>query len=222
MNSRLQELARRLVDGTSVLAHHLARHLADGSGILTRRLADRAAAWIRKGRRDDLTGLAAILGCILRALLALLGLYLLWRLIRAFPNLLWLIVPLWCWRAIRAVPRAAHEAAPSEPSAEEPIASHDEVHDATLEWIHQQIAHRNGIHLSELLAHAQAHGLFAGLDLPNFRATLERWQIPVRQQLKVGGRNRPGIHRDDLPPRPVPEASPGPAQEDLPTRATAA
>ncbi|KPL31135.1 hypothetical protein JI76_18215 [Streptomyces anulatus] len=204
---------------------HLARRLVDGARILTRRQARRIAAWIRAGRRDDLTGLAAALGCIARALIVAAGAYLLWRVIRAAPALLWVLVPAWCWAALRAAPRTATEHPPEEAPEEpeqSPGSTPEEVYDATLEWIHQQIAQRNGIHLSELLSHAQAHGLFAGLDLPNFRATLERWHIPVRQQLKVGGRNRPGIHREDLPPRPARGASPGPAQEPLPTRPTAA
>ncbi|XMN09325.1 hypothetical protein ACK8N7_26445 [Streptomyces griseobrunneus] len=202
-----------------------AQRLTTGSHALITRIGTRTAAWIRAGRRDDLSGLAAILGCIARTLIVAAGAYVLWRIIRAAPALLWALVPAWCWTAIRAAPRDASEPAPEEPSEEPeqpPGSTPEEVYDATLEWIHQQIAQRNGIHLSELLSHAQAHGLFTGLDLPNFRATLERWHIPVRQQLKVGGRNRPGIHHEDLPPRPTQEASPGPAQEPLPTRSTAA
>ncbi|MFE2112033.1 hypothetical protein ACFXAY_01385 [Streptomyces microflavus] len=202
-----------------------AQRLTTGSSTLITRIGTRTAAWIRAGRRDDLTGLAAVLGCIARALIVAAGAYVLWRIIRAAPALLWALVPAWCWAALRAAPRTAAEhppqEAPEEPE-EAPGSTPEEVYDAALEWIHQQIAQRNGIHLSELLSHAQAHGLFAGLDLPNFRATLERWHIPVRQQLKVGGRNRPGIHRDDLPPRPTQGASPGPAQEPLPTGSTAA
>ncbi|MFE9381399.1 hypothetical protein [Streptomyces sp. NPDC006855] len=198
-----------------------AQRLTVGSHALIARIGHRTAAWIRAGRRDDLTGLAAALGCIARAVLVAAGAYLLWRVIRAAPALLWALVPAWCWAALRTAPRTAAEPAPEEPE-QPPGSTPEEVYDATLEWIHQQIAQRNGIHLFELLSHAQAHGLFAGLDMPNFRATLERWQIPVRQQLKVSGRNRPGIHRDDLPPRPAQRASPGAAQEPLPTRSTAA
>lgn len=202
-----------------------AQRLATGSSSCLARIGSRTADWIRAGRRDDLTGLAAVLGCIARALIVAAGAYALWRIIRAAPALLWALVPLWCWAALRAAPRTVAEQAPKEVSEEpdQPSGSTpEEVYDATLEWIHQQIAQRNGIHLSELLSHAQAHGLFAGLELPNFRATLERWHIPVRQQLKVGGRNRPGIHRDDLPLRPTPGASPSPVKEHLPTRSTAA
>ncbi len=83
-----------------------------------------------------------------------------------------------------------------------------EVYAATLEWICGQIADRNGIHLSDLLAHAHAHNLHTDLDVAAFRGVLEQWGFPIRQQLKVGGRNRPGIHRDDLPRQAAPAPSP--------------
>jgi len=91
---------------------------------------------------------------------------------------------------------------------EEPPADPETVYAATLEWICGQIADRNGIHLANLLNHAHAHGLHTDLDVPAFRAVLEGWGFPIRQQLKVGGRNRPGIHRDDLPEQPLPQPSP--------------
>lgn len=98
---------------------------------------------------------------------------------------------------------------PGEPELEEPRESDpEEVYAATLEWICAQISDRNGIHISDLLNHAHAHGLHTDLDVPAFRAVLERWGFPIRQQLKVGGRNRPGIHRDDLPKLLLPGASP--------------
>jgi hypothetical protein len=101
--------------------------------------------------------------------------------------------------------------APDRPKPEggnAPTATPQQVYAATLEWICGQIADRNGIHLSDLLAHAHAHGLHTDLDVPAFRAVLEGWGFPIRQQLKVGGRNRPGIHRDDLPERSPSDPSP--------------
>ncbi|MFE7754306.1 hypothetical protein [Streptomyces sp. NPDC057429] len=209
-----------MTDPKTTAAQRHARTLTAGQRILIRRLADRAAAWVRAGRRDDLDGLAAILGCALRLVLLTAGAYGVWLLVRRWPGVLWAAVPVWCWAAVRALPKGAR-IAEEKPEPGSP-SSPDLVYDATLDWIHQQIAQRNGVHLSDLLSHAQAHGMFTDLDVPNFRATLERWHIPVRQQLKVGGRNRPGIHRDDLPPRPAPGVSPGSAQEPLPTRSTAA
>lgn len=98
---------------------------------------------------------------------------------------------------------------PGEPEAEEqPPADPETVYAATLEWICGQIADRNGIHLTDLLNHAHTHGLHTDLDVTAFRAVLEGWGFPIRQQLKVGGRNRPGIHRDDLSVQPLPPLSP--------------
>ncbi|WP_030980953.1 hypothetical protein, partial [Streptomyces sp. NRRL S-1824] len=98
----------------------------------------------------------------------------------------------------------------------------EEVYAATIDWIRSRIADSNGVHLSDLLAHAHAHGLHTDLDVGAFRAVLERWGIPVRQQLKVGGRNRPGIHRIDLPirqpadPAPLKSAEPSTSLNYLP------
>ncbi|MEU8834870.1 hypothetical protein [Streptomyces sp900116325] len=103
-----------------------------------------------------------------------------------------------------------------------PTATPEEVYAATIDWIRSRIADSNGVHLADLLAHAHAHGLHTDLDVGAFRAVLERWGIPVRQQLKVGGRNRPGIHRIDLPirqpadPAPLKSAEPSTSLTYLP------
>lgn len=96
-----------------------AQRLTTGSSTLITRIGTRTAAWIRAGRRDDLTGLAAVLGCIARALIVAAGAYVLWRIIRAAPALLWALVPAWCWAALRAAPQTAAEH-PSEEAPEEP------------------------------------------------------------------------------------------------------
>lgn len=180
--TRLQDLARRLVDG---------------SGILTRHLADAVAAWVRKGRRDDLTGLAAVLGCILRALLVVLGLYLLWRLIRAFPNLLWLIVPLWCWRAIRAVPKGA-------PARHAPVSPPEQdARTVVLALLYEVLGNRDAVHLSEVLHHLHTNGQGEGWKVTDLRARLEALNIPVAPKVKAGGTSpKRGVRRADLPPLP--------------------
>jgi hypothetical protein len=95
-----------------------------------------------------------------------------------------------------------------QPEEERPASAPEEVYAATLQWVRGQVGDSNGIHLSDLLAHAHAHNLHTDLDVTAFRAVLERWGFPIRQQLKVGGKNRPGIHRDDLPKQPLPTPSP--------------
>ncbi|WP_097865977.1 hypothetical protein [Streptomyces sp. rh34] len=196
MTTRLQHLARRLVDGTR---------------ILTRRQARRLAAWIRAGRRGDLTGLAAVLGCLLRALLAAFGLYLLWRLIRACPNILWLIVPVWCWWAIRAAPRTDVEQA-LEDAPEEP---RPDPRDAVLRLLYDALGDRPSMYLSDVLQHLQEQGHGKGWKVADLRARLEALGIPVEMRLKTGGRGPTrGVVKEQLPPlsRPDPqEASPAPS-----------
>lgn len=105
--------------------------------------------------------------------------------------------------------RSTGQSKPHEPVEEQrPASTPEEVYAATLQWVHGQVGDSNGIHLSNLLAHAHAHGMHTDLDVTAFRAVLERWGFPIRQQLKVGGKNRPGIHRDDLPKQPPPAPSP--------------
>jgi hypothetical protein len=98
---------------------------------------------------------------------------------------------------------------PDDPPRDQRLTSDpQEVYAATLQWARSQIGDSNGIHLSALLAHAHAHNMHTDLDVAAFRTVLERWGFPIRQQLKVGGKNRPGIHRDDLPKLPLSAPSP--------------
>lgn len=184
--------------------------LYDGSLIVWQRRTDALTAWVRRGRRDDLTGWRASLGPIMR--IALLGLlaYVLWAIVRALPWLMWLLGALWlraAWRAARMLPAAGGE----EPAGQRSPSSADDVRTATLEWVWQLIGDRQGVHLRDLLAHAQAHGMFEGLEVSDLRAHLERWGIPVQKRVRVRGLGvTVGIHRDDLPAPfgPSPEAAP--------------
>lgn len=189
---------------------HAADRLCRGSAIVWQQRTDALVAWVRAGRRDDLTGWKAALGPLLR--LALLGAlaYALWALVRALPWLMWLVSAWWlraAWKATKTAPQAAAEE-PEKPPAQ---ASSQEVLDATLEWIRQQIGDRQGVHLRDLLAHAQAHGMFEGLEVSDLRGHLERWGIPVRDRQRVRGLGvTVGISKADLetPSGPSPEAAP--------------
>lgn len=194
-----------------------ADRVATGSQIAIRRVAARAAAWCARGRRDDLTGWRAALGCWLRLALLALGGYLLWRLVRAVPNLLWLLTGAWLaasWRAGRNTPASSADTPAAPPADHSP----EDVRTATLEWIWQRIGEAQGVHLRDLLAHAHAHGMFEDLDVAALRTHLERWQIPVRARVRVRGQGvTVGIHRDDL--HPPATASPShPSQEQQETQ----
>jgi hypothetical protein len=118
------------------------------------------------------------------------------------------------WIALFWVASRPADGEPKEAPEEEetPAATDDEVRAATLQWVRDAIGDRLGVHLSELLANGQQHGLFQGLDVAAFRALLEGWGIPTEEQLKVGGKNRRGVRATALPPAP----SPAEAEADLP------
>ncbi|MFB8772115.1 hypothetical protein [Streptomyces broussonetiae] len=189
-----------------------ADRLAAGSRIVGRRLAARAAAWCARARRDDLTGWRAVLGILLRVLLLAFGTYLLARIVRAVPALMWALSAGWtvaAWRAGKTPARPSDDKAPEEPPRHAP----DDVRAATVEWIWQRIGDTQGVHLRDLLAHAHAHGMFEDLDVATFRTHLERWGIPVRARVRVRGLGvTVGIHRDDLTPPPSPSPADAPVE----------
>lgn len=97
--------------------HTAATRIASGTATLAERAGRRATAWVRAGRRDDLTGWQATLGCLLRAGLLLAGLWLLWRAVRAVPALMLLLVPaalLAAWRAGQAPEKPPAPAGPTD------------------------------------------------------------------------------------------------------------
>ena len=114
----------------------------------------------------------------------------------------------WCvaawWHAPPTGPQETAKAAESEA----PAAAPQDVYEATLGWIRERIGDTQGVHLRDLLAHAQAHGMFEGLDVSELRTHLERWGIPVRDRVRVRGLGvTVGVYRPDLPapPEPLPE-----------------
>lgn len=129
----------------------------------------------------------------------------------------------WCVAAKLHAPKTTgpKQAADTEPHVtaegleEQPATpSPDDVRTATLEWIRRLVGDTQGVHLRDLLTHAQAHGMFQGMEVTDLKGHLERWDIPVRKRVRVRGRGvTVGIHRDDL--QPPPPASPEEdAQED--------
>lgn len=172
-----------------------AARLRTGSALLARGGADRAAAWCRKSYRDDLTGWKAALGPAVRVLLLSGAGWLLVRIVRARPTLMWVLAAGWliaAWRATRKTPAEAAEDEPEEgPAAPDP--------NAVRQLLVEAIGDRPGVHLSTLLAHLQEHGQGEGWTVADLRARLEALKVPVRRSVKVAGRVAYGVHRDDLP-----------------------
>lgn len=191
-----------------------AGRLADGSSALARRLGARLADWVARARRDDLTGWRAALGCWLRLALLTLGVYLLWRLVRAVPALLWLLSAGWiaaAWRAGRAAPPEASDETPDEtPEQAAPAPDVEAVRRLLLDVMGDAPA----VHLRTVLAHLQERGHWEGRTVTDLRTHLALLQVPHDSRVKVAGVPTWGVRRRDLEvphPRAVQEASPAPS-----------
>lgn len=186
--------------------------LADGSALLARRIGARLANWVSKSRRTDLTGWKAAAGPLLRLVLLGAAAWFAYRLLRALPWLMWAITAGWCWAAFAAT-RQPKEHAPEEAPAHAP----GEVHAAVLDWVRQAIGDRQGVHLRDLLTNAQHHGICEGMELTDFRATLEDRGVPVRRRVRVRGQGvTVGVHRDDLPAPSGPSPESEPQEDQIP------
>jgi hypothetical protein len=184
--------------------------IATGSAALPRRLGVRVAAWVRRGRRDDLTGWRAALGCWVRLAVLTLGLYVLWRLVRAVPNLLWLLSAGWllaAWRAGKSGGEAADEDAEEEAPAAPDV-------EAVRTLLFGLMGTGSGVHLRTVLAHLQKHGQWEGRTVTDLRVHLDRLGVPVDRSVKVAGTPTWGVRRRDLEapsPAVAEEASPAPS-----------
>ncbi|MEU4348291.1 hypothetical protein [Streptomyces sp. NPDC023838] len=194
--SRLERAASRLVHGAALLA---------------RRVTDRAAAWVRAGRRRDLTGWQAELGVWLRAALLLAGLWILWRIVRAAPAVLWGLAALLGIAAWRSGRPLRPSPAPAAAAVEEPLPEADDkpvraVSDAELfDLIRRAAGRGKGAHLSTLaerLTTATGQAWTTG----DVRAVLDQAGVPVSGSVRGPDRRvSTGVRLDALPdPAPAP------------------
>ncbi|GGW15773.1 hypothetical protein GCM10018980_51630 [Streptomyces capoamus] len=189
--------------------------LATGSAALARRLGARLTAWVARGRRHDLTGWRAALGCWLRIALLVFGLYMLWRVVRAVPALMWLLSGVWtaaAWRAGRPAEEEPAEATADGPSETAPALDREAVRTLLLILM----GDGSGVHLRTVLAHLQQHpptaALTAGWKVPDLRARLVALEVPVDRGVKVAGVPTWGVRRRDLE-APSPVAAEEPSTE---------
>ena len=198
--------------------------LADGSTVTVRRLGARLTAWVARGRRHDLTGWKASLGCWLRLVALIFGLYLLWRLVRAVPALMWPLTGAWtlaAWHAGRPAPEA--DEAPAEEASEELAEEAPETApgEAMRTLLLDLMGTDSAVHLSTVLDHLQQQpdtaALTASWGIADLRSQLEALSIPVHPKVKAAGRGPTrGVRREDLTP------SPAAAEETSPAASTAA
>jgi len=183
------------------LLHRAADRLAAGAAAVARHRIARTETWIARGRRHDLTGWRAALGCWVRIGLLAVGLYLLWRLVRAVPTLLWLLAAVWtaaAWRAGKPAtvsPAETDDGAPAAPPGE-----------AVRRLLLDVMANADTVHLRTVLAHLQEHGQWEGRTVAQLRVHLERLDVPVDRNVKVAGIPTWGVRRRDLQP-PSPDAA---------------
>lgn len=198
-----------------------AGRIASGSAAVTRRLGARVAAWVRRGRRADLTGWRAALGCWARLAALALGGYLLWRLVRTVPSLLWLLTAGWLvasWRAGKPAPAEVVEEDPLEAPEQPPaVASGEALRSLLLDLMGTGPA----VHLSTVLDHLQQRPdtapLTASWGIADLRSCLEGLGVPVHPKVKAAGKGPTrGVRRADLTP------SPGAPQEASTASSTAA
>lgn len=190
-----------------------ADRIATGSALIARRLATRTAAWVSAGRRHDLTGWRATLGCWFRIAILAGAAYIAARALRAVPALLWVLGAAWtiaAWRAgpppEKALPEADEERAPG-PDRE-----------AVLTLLRDLIGDRPGVHLKEVLAHLQAEGQGEGWKVGDLRTRLEALGIPVGKPFRLPGANPTlGVRREA-----VTAPSPAPTEAASTTASTAA
>ncbi|MFJ3630475.1 hypothetical protein ACIPQ3_30725 [Streptomyces albidoflavus] len=181
---RLRPAADRVARGAAVLGPSLA-------GRVTRRVV----AWVRRGHRADLTGLAAHLGTIVRAVIVALVLAALAQLVRAVPGLMWVIVFIGLvavWRAGASV--AIEEAVEEEDQEDQEEDQEEAPADLLARHVLGQLAEleaagRRGVHVTALISSAEEAGLLpiGAMDKTAMRAWLPASGIPVTKSVKVRG-----------------------------------
>ena len=201
---------RRLTSAVDVAVRHgIAQRVAIGSRNLFDQLATALTAWVAAARRDDLTGLRAALGPILRMVLLGALAYGAYRAARATPWLMWLAAGAWTLAAWRAGAR-------EEPCVEAPETTPQErPAEAAVALLREVLGDRPAVHLSEVLAHLQKHGQGEGWKVADLRVRLEALGIPVAPRVKVGKVPTRGVRAADLDRHfPTGETSPSPVQVD--------
>ncbi|WP_327333705.1 hypothetical protein [Streptomyces anulatus] len=188
-----------------------ARTLTHGQRLLLRRLTARAAAWVRAGRRTDLDGVAAVLGCVVRLAVLAAGAYGAWWAIRRWPAVLWLLVPLWCWAAIRAIPTESTEQPGDEEGDSEPAPAAEEAPPLpTIQDVSEAVSRVGTPH-----AHLTSLAESLGTTTDRVREVLAEHGIPVEPVRMRGRGTSTGVKDGRFPaPAAAPESVVAAGQPD--------
>lgn len=189
----------------------VALRLTAGSAALTRRLTDRACAWCRNSYRHDLTGWRAALGPAARAGVLLLVGWLGWRIVRAAPGLLWVLVPAWLIAAWNTAPRPVPESGEEPPAEPSGAASSEPTPALSLDefctLVRTLAGGGAGAHLSALAEHLTGDRE----DTSSVRALCRQLGVTVSPSVRQPGAPGRGVSTGvkvaDLPP-----PSPAPLQ----------
>jgi hypothetical protein len=149
------------------------------------------------------SGWRAALGSVIRLTLLVLGLYVLARIVRILPSLMWALAACWTiasWRAGKP-PKNAPNDPPEEPA---PAPDAEPVRTLLLTLMGTGSA----VHLRTVLDHLQQHpttaDVTAGWGIADLRVRLELLDIPVHPKVKAGGAGPTrGVRREDLAPSPA-------------------
>ncbi|MFC8925525.1 hypothetical protein ACFT43_06545 [Streptomyces albidoflavus] len=193
-----------------------ADRLARGAARIGPVLVRRAVAWVRRGHRDDLTGLAAHLGTIARVGLIALGIYLLARAVRATPSLMWVVAGVGlatAWRAGRPAAIKGDE----EGAGETPVEGAEGIAEAGPEVVPAEDPLPTREELTAALhavadphAHTAAVATHLGVPAERVRAGLKAAGIPTTGACRMGGKPSTGVKAEHIPPLPPSgEGSPG-------------
>ncbi|MFE0808196.1 hypothetical protein ACFW34_12020 [Streptomyces sp. NPDC058848] len=190
-----------------------ADRITRGSYTVWERRADALTAWVRAGRRDDLSGWRAALGPVVRLVILGVLAYAVWAVVRALPWLMWLLAGWWLHAAWKAG-RAPAEKTDDAPADGAPAAADEE---ALRGLLLKLMGEGSGVHLRTVLAHLQEHGQWEGRTVTDMRLRLKRLGVPHDARVKVAGVPTWGVRRRDLE-----TPSPAAAEEASPASSTAA
>ncbi|MFD0393364.1 hypothetical protein ACFQ3Z_16155 [Streptomyces nogalater] len=153
-------------------------------------------------------------------MLLAIGLYLLWRIVRALPALMWLFAGSWtvaAWRAGKTTAQAAVGADEEGAAEAAPVLDREAVRTLLLTLM----GSGSGVHLRTVLAYLKRHpptaALTADWTVTDLRVRLTALKVTVDRSVKVGGVPTWGVRRRDLD-----DPSPTTAQETSTEASTAA